>query len=52
MRAAAGAKNPAEVAKIQGDYLRQQGARSLAHAREIGDLIMQFGRDAVGNGKK
>jgi hypothetical protein len=52
MRAAAGAKNPADVAKIQGDYLRQQGARSLAHAREIGDLIMQFGRDAVGNGKK
>jgi vacuolar-type H+-ATPase subunit H len=52
MRAAAGAKNPADVAKIQGDYLRQQGARSLAHAREIGDLILQFGRDAVGNGKK
>ena len=52
MRAAAGAKNPADVAKIQGEYLRQQGARSLAHAREIGDLIMQFGRDAVGNAKK
>ena len=48
MRAAAGAKNPAEVAKIQGDYLRQQGARSMAHAREIGELIMQFGRDATG----
>ena len=52
MRAAAAAANPAEVAKIQGDYLRQQGARSLAHAREIGDLIMQFGKDAVGAGKK
>ena len=52
MRAAAGAKNPAEVAKIQGDYLRQQGARSMAHAREIGELIMQFGRDATGAGKK
>ena len=52
MRAAAAAGNPAEVAKIQGDYLRQQGARSLAHAREIGDLILQFGRDAVGAGKK
>jgi hypothetical protein len=52
MRAAAGAKNPAEVAKIQGDYLKQQGARALAHAREIGDLILRFGRDAVGEGKK
>ena len=52
MRAAAAAANPADVAKIQGDYLRQQGARSLAHAREIGDLIMQFGKDAVGAGKK
>ena len=48
MRAAAGAKNPAEVAQDPGRYLRDQGARSLAHAREIGELIMQFGRDAVG----
>lgn len=48
MRAAAAAKNPAEVAKIQGEYLRQQGARALTHAREIGDLIMQFGKDAIG----
>ncbi len=52
LRAAAEAANPAEVAKIQGDYLRQQGARSLAHAREIGELIMQFGRNAVGTDKK
>ncbi|MDB5677250.1 phasin family protein [Sphingomonas bacterium] len=52
MRKAAGAKSPAEVAKIQGEYLRDQGARALAHAREIGDLIMQFGRDATGAGKK
>jgi hypothetical protein len=40
------------VAKIQGDYLKQQGARALAHAREIGELILRFGRDAVGEGKK
>ncbi|THD37431.1 MAG: phasin family protein [Sphingomonas sp.] len=52
MRKAAGATNPAEVAKIQGDYLREQGARSMAHAREIGEMIMQFGRDAMGMGKK
>lgn len=47
MRAAASAKNATQVAKIQGDYLRDQGARALAHAREIGELIMKFGRDAV-----
>lgn len=52
MRAAAGAKSPAEVAKIQGEYLRDQGARALAHAREIGEMIMQFGKDATGGGKK
>lgn len=47
MRAAAGAKDISEVMKIQGDYLREQGSRSMAQAREIGELIMQFGRDAV-----
>ena len=52
MRAAASAKNPAEVAKIQGDYLKQQGARAMTHAREIGELIMQFGRDAMSDFKK
>jgi hypothetical protein len=52
MRAAAAANNPAEVAKIQGEYLREQGARSLAHAREVGELIMRFGRDAMGEAKK
>lgn len=52
MRKAAGAKNAAEVAKIQGEYLRDQGARAMAHAREIGELIMQFGKDATSVGKK
>ena len=52
MRAAASARNPAEVAKIQGDYLKQQGARALAHAREVGEMILQFGREAMGEGKK
>jgi len=47
MRRAAGAKDVSEVMKIQGDYLREQGQRSMAQAREIGELIMQFGRDAV-----
>ncbi|NJR78956.1 phasin family protein [Sphingomonas corticis] len=47
MRAAAQAKDLSEVMKIQGDYLREQGRRSMDQAREIGELIMQFGRDAV-----
>jgi len=47
MRQAAGAKDLSEVMRIQGDYLREQGSRSLAQAREIGELIAQFGRDAV-----
>lgn len=47
MRAAATAKDLSEVMKIQGDFLREQGKRSMDHAREIGELIMQFGREAV-----
>lgn len=47
MRDAARAKDLSEVMKIQGDYLREQGQRSMSQAREIGELIMQFGRDAV-----
>lgn len=47
MRAAANAKDLSEVMKIQGEYLREQGQRSMTQAREVGELIMQFGRDAV-----
>lgn len=54
MRAAAQAKDLTEVMKVQGDYLREQGSRSMGQAREIGDLIMQFGKEAVAplSGKK
>ena len=48
MRAAAGAKDVSEVMRIQGEYLRGQGQRSMAQAREVGELIMQFGRNATG----
>lgn len=48
MRAAAGAKDLTEVMRIQGDFIREQSSRSMGQAREIGELIMQFGRDAVG----
>ena len=47
MRAAAGASDLSEVMKIQGEFLREQGQRNMAQAREVGELIMQFGRDAV-----
>lgn len=47
MREAAKARDLGDVMRIQGEYLRQQGQRSMDQAREIGELIMQFGRDAV-----
>ncbi len=47
MREAAGAKDLAQVMKIQGDYLREQSQRSMTQAREIGEMIMRFGKDAV-----
>ena len=47
MRRAAQAKDLSEVMRIQGEYLREQSTRSMTQAREIGELIMQFGRDAV-----
>lgn len=48
MRDAAQAKDVSEVMKIQGDYLREAGSRSVAQAREIGELIASFGRTAMG----
>ncbi len=48
MRAAAAASDINEVVKIQSDYIREQGNRSIAQAREIDDLIAQFGRAAIG----
>ena len=48
MRQAAQAKDLSDVMRIQGDYLREQSQRSMAQAREIGELIVNFGRDAVG----
>ncbi|HVF92926.1 MAG TPA: phasin family protein [Sphingomonas sp.] len=47
MREAASAKDISDVMRIQGDYLREQSQRSMSQAREIGELIMQFGKDAV-----
>ncbi|WP_249403643.1 phasin family protein [Sphingomonas sp. CFBP 13720] len=48
MRAAAQASDLNDVMRIQSEYLREQGNRSMAQAREIGELIAEFGRNAVG----
>ena len=47
MRAAAKSKDVSEVLRVQGEYLREQGGRSLAQAREVSEMIAQFGRDAI-----
>ena len=44
MRAAASAKDLTEVMKIQADYMREQTSRSMTQEREIGELIMEFGK--------
>lgn len=48
MRAAAAASDLSDVMRIQTEFLREQGNRSMSQAREIGELIAQFGRDAIG----
>ena len=47
MRAAAQAKSLTEVMQIQGDYIRDQGSRSMSQIREVGELIAKFGREAM-----
>jgi phasin family protein len=47
MRAAAKAKDISEVMKIHAEFVRDQGERSMAQARQIGELIVQVGRDSV-----
>lgn len=48
MRQAAQANDVAEVMRIQSDYLRDQGNRSMSQAREIGEMIANFGRATIG----
>lgn len=47
MRAAAGATSIGDVLKVQGDFIREQGGRSMTHAREIGEMIAAFGKAVV-----
>ncbi len=48
IRAATQAKDVSEVIKIQGDYVRDQGARAMTQAREISEMITGFGREMMG----
>lgn len=48
MRSAAQASDLTEVMRIQADYLREQGSRSVSQVREIGEMIADFGRNAIG----
>jgi hypothetical protein len=47
MRSAASVKSVQDLAKIQTDYVKEQGARSMTQVREVGEMIAQFGRDAM-----
>lgn len=54
LRAAAKAGGVAEVMKVQADYVRDQGSRSMAQIKEVGEMIASFGREAMSGltGKK
>lgn len=47
LRVAATSGSVTDVLKAQTDYVKEQGARSVAQAKEIGELIANFGRNAV-----
>jgi len=47
MRTAASVKSVRELAKVQSEFVKEQGARSMSQVKEVGDLIAQFGRDAM-----
>jgi hypothetical protein len=47
LRAAASANGLTELMKVQSEFVRDQGTRSMAQVREVGELIMQFGKGAM-----
>jgi len=52
MRRIAEAGDITEVMRLQGDFVRQQAERASGQARELGDLIANFGQagiNAAGN---
>ncbi|WP_293882380.1 phasin family protein [Sphingomonas sp.] len=47
LRSAASVKSVQELAKIQGEFMKEASARSQAQIKEVGDLIAQFGKDTM-----
>ena len=47
LRKVASAKSVQDVIKAQGDFVKEQSARSAAHVREGGEVIASFGRQAL-----
>ena len=47
LRSAASVKSVQDLAKIQTEYVKEQGARSMTQVKEVGELIAQFGKDAM-----
>jgi len=48
MRAVAQARDVAEMMRVQSDFFRDQGTRSMEQARELGEMVIGMGRDTVG----
>ena len=48
MRAATQARDLSEVMRIQSEFMREQGSRSVSQAREIGEMIANLGRSTIG----
>jgi hypothetical protein len=48
MRAAAGADSMKNLVQIQSDFVKGQSKRSMEQAKEVGELIARFGREAMG----
>ncbi len=49
LRAAAGSKSITDVLNAQSTYVREQGERGMAQVKEIGEIIANFGKEAMKN---
>lgn len=47
MRRVATAKSVQDVVKVQTAFVKEQGERSAAQVREMGEMIASFGREAL-----
>jgi phasin family protein len=47
MRQVAAAESVKDIVKIQTKFVRDQSERSVKQVRELGDMIAQFGREAM-----